>query len=210
MITIGMPSCASPTSSRTRATVIPCASAAWVERWMVGPSASGSLKGTPTSTKSAPAASARRRAAMQVAGVGYPAVRYGINAARRRSLPPPSARIARHRRAIGCSDKVVADLEAVFLRVGDFDDGPREVATRITLRKVDDGARVEESAVRGRHDPHDGAVHVADVRVGGMHERHLVGVENDARAHRGDADEIDERLHNHRIVAAPGVLPQLL
>src|SRR5437660_8171074 len=99
---------------------------------MVGPSASGSLNGTPTSMKSAPAASARRSAARHPAGDGYPAVRYGISAAR----PAPPARSACHRRAIGWSDKVVADLDPVLLRVGDLDDGPRIVALLIALGQV--------------------------------------------------------------------------
>ena len=35
----------------------PCSRARWLDFWMVGPSASGSLNGTPSSTTSAPAAS---------------------------------------------------------------------------------------------------------------------------------------------------------
>src|SRR5947208_12466690 len=79
---------------------------------MVGPSASGSLNGTPTSTKSAPAAWTSWSAASDASGVGWPAVRYGMSAARRR----PPARRVRQRAAIGCSDKVIADVDAVLGR----------------------------------------------------------------------------------------------
>src|SRR6266704_5626631 len=99
---------------------------------MVGPSASGSENGTPTSTRSAPAAATRCNASSDAAAVGNPPVRYGISAARRAS------RTARHRAAMGGarSDKVVADLEAVFDGVGDFDDGAGEGTLLIALRQV--------------------------------------------------------------------------
>src|SRR5437899_494801 len=100
---------------------MPCASATSLERWMVAPSASGSENGTPTSIRSAPAAATRCSASSDAAVVGNPAVRYGISAAR------PASRTARHRAAMERSDKVVADLEAVLDRVGDFDDGAGEV-----------------------------------------------------------------------------------
>src|SRR6185312_15289709 len=107
---------------------------------MVGPSASGSENGTPTSTKSAPAAATRRSASRNTAGLGKPAVRYGISA---RRLPS-----ACHRCAMAWSDKVVADVDAVFDRVGDLDDGAWEGAVRVLVREIDDGARCEERAVR--------------------------------------------------------------
>src|SRR6266550_3050316 len=177
MITTGIASRASRTSVSTPATVIPWSSAVWVDRWMVGPSARGSLNGTPTSTKSAPVRSAARNASREAAGVGYPAVIYGISAARR------SARTARQRAAIGWSDKVVADLDAVLRRVADLDDGSGEVALFIALREVDHGARVQQRPLGRRHDPHHRPVHRGDIGVRGLHQRHLVGVEDDARAH---------------------------
>ena len=61
--------------SSTRATVMPWSKAACVERWIVGPSASGSENGMPTSTKSAPASATTRSASSDSAGVGNPAVR---------------------------------------------------------------------------------------------------------------------------------------
>src|SRR3989442_5163009 len=109
---------------------------------MGGPWAGGSLNGTPPSTTSAPAVSARRSASSERAGVGKPAVRYGISAAR------PSPRTSRQRAAMGWSDKIVADVDAVFRGVGDFDDGAREVALLITLREIGDEPGLEQRAVR--------------------------------------------------------------
>src|SRR2546428_12351688 len=122
-----------------RAPVRPGPSGVGVVRWIVGPSASGSEKGTPTSTKSAPAAATARIASSDLAGVGKPAVRYGMSA---RDLPS-----ARHRAAMAFSDKVIADVDAVFDRVGDLDDGPRGVAVGVFLREIDDGTRGQEAAV---------------------------------------------------------------
>src|SRR5258706_15536648 len=109
--------------SSTRGTVMPCSRAVWVVRWTVGPSASGSENGTPTSIKSAPASATRRSASSETAGVGKPAVRYGISA---RDLPS-----SRHRAAMAFSDKVVADVDTVFDRVSDLDDGAGETAAFI-------------------------------------------------------------------------------
>src|SRR6267378_7609490 len=64
------------TSSRTPARVVPALSARSEARWIVGPSASGSLNGTPSSITSAPA-SARARTNLCVASSdGSPAVMY--------------------------------------------------------------------------------------------------------------------------------------
>src|SRR3989454_25900 len=202
MMMTGTSSAASRTRSSTRATVMPCSSAVWVVRWIVGPSASGSEKGTPTSTKSAPAAATARIASSDLAGVGKPAVRYGMSA---RDLPS-----ARHRAAMAFSDKVVADVDAVFNRVGDLDDGAREVAVGVFLREIDDGTGVQEPAVRGCDETHHRPVDVAHIGIRAVHQRDLVGVENDARADRVDPDQVDERLHDDGVVAAPRILPHLL
>src|SRR5712671_7167256 len=97
---------------------------------MVGPSARGSENGTPTSTKSAPAATTHRSASTDTAGVGKPAVRYGISA---RDVPS-----VRHRAAMALSDKVVADVDTVFDGIGDLDDGAGEGAVRVFFREIDD------------------------------------------------------------------------
>src|SRR5437870_982339 len=207
MTTTGISSAARWIWSSTRGTVIPWSSAVWVERWMVGPSARGSENGTPTSTKSAPAAATTRNASSDWSGVGNPAVRYGMSAAR---FAPARPRMARQRAAIGCSDKVVTDVDAVFDGVGDLDDGAGIVALRIALGEIGEEPGVLHAAVGCRHDADDRAMHVCDVRVGAVHERHLIGMDDDARPHGVDADQVDERLHDDGIVAAPRVLPHLL
>src|SRR5229473_3532187 len=208
VITItGIASAARWICSSARATVMPCSSATCVERWIVGPSARGSEKGSPTSMKSAPAAATRTSAASESAGVGNPAVRYGIRAARR---TPAAPRIARQRAAIGCSDKVVGDVDAVLDRVGDLDDGARIVALGILVREIDEHPGMHQPTVGGRDDAHHRTVHVGDVGVRPVHDRHFVGVEDDARAHGVDANQVDERLDDDWVVAAARILPHLL
>src|SRR3972149_934885 len=97
---------------------------------MVGPSASGSLKGMPSSTKSAPASATMWRASRLARLVGYPAVRYGINAVRCRRLS------SRHRAAMGRSDKVVRGVDPVLGGVGHLDDRADEGPLRGLLREV--------------------------------------------------------------------------
>src|SRR4051794_35722734 len=53
---------------------------------MVGPSASGSEYGTPSSTRSAPQPAYASATAIDVSRSGYPAIMYGINAARPSAL----------------------------------------------------------------------------------------------------------------------------
>src|SRR5438046_5226393 len=142
---------------------------------MVGPAASGSLNGTPTSTKSAPAAWTSWSAASDASGVGWPAVRYGMSAARRR----PPARRVRQRAAIGCSDKVIADVDAVLGRIGDLDDGAGEVALRIALRQVGEDCGLVRCPLGRGHDAYDGTVDVGVVRGGDVDDRVLEGTEGD-------------------------------
>src|SRR6266480_2763130 len=205
--TTGISSAARRIWSSTRGTVMPWSSAAWVERWMVGPSASGSENGTPTSMKSAPAAARSRRASRDNSGVGNPAVRYGMSAARR---APALPRMARQRAAMGCSDKVVADVDAVFYGVGDLHDRAGMMAFGIALREVGQESGVLHPALGRGHDADHRSMHVGDVRIGTVHERHLVRVEDDARSHRIDADQVDEGLHHDLVVATPRVFPHFL
>ncbi len=58
-------------TSRQRRVVMPAASAAWAARWIVGPSASGSENGMPTSIIVAPP----RTAASAASGKPSPAIR---------------------------------------------------------------------------------------------------------------------------------------
>jgi len=64
---------ASPRAARTLSGVVPAASEASAASWMTGPSITGSEKGIPTSTASAPAATTASRVASQ-SGV-IPAIR---------------------------------------------------------------------------------------------------------------------------------------
>src|SRR5438105_229390 len=134
--------------------------------------------GTRSATKSAPAAWTSWSAASDASGVGWPAVRYGMSAARRRS----PARRVRQRAAIGCSDKVIADVDAVLGRIGDLYDGAGEVALRVALRQVGEKPRLVRRPLGRRHDADHGTVDVGDVRVGAVDDGDLVGVEDDAGA----------------------------
>src|SRR6266550_2276245 len=80
-----------------------------------------------------------------------------MSAARRSSCT------TRQRAAIGCSDKIVADVDAVFLGVGDLDDGARVVALGVAVREVRERAGVLHGAFGRRRDPHDRAVYLAHI-----------------------------------------------
>src|SRR2546422_2500652 len=205
MTTTGISSAARRIWSRTRGTVIPWSGAVWVERWMVGPSARGSESGPPLSTKSAPAAATRRRASSDSSGVGNPAVRYGMSAARR---VPAFPRMARQRAAIGCSDKVVADVDAVLYGVRDLHDRAGMIAFGVALREVGEESGVLHPAFGRGHDADDRSMHMGDVRIGAVHERHLVRVEDDARAHGVDPDQGEHTEPGVRLHDAPLFIAQ--
>lgn len=59
-------------TSSTSAGVVPWARARPAAAWMVGPSAMGSEKGTPSSSRSAPPSTQARATALQVARSGSP------------------------------------------------------------------------------------------------------------------------------------------
>jgi len=61
--------------SRQPATVIPASSAACPARWITGPSASGSLKGMPSSSAAIGSAASERAAAIDRSRSGWPAIR---------------------------------------------------------------------------------------------------------------------------------------
>ena len=81
----------------------------------------GSENGTPTSSTSAPAASRPRIRATVASGVGWPAVMYGTSAVR----PRCASAAKRSRRT---SDEVVADGDAIAIRIFGLDDGAAERA----------------------------------------------------------------------------------
>src|SRR5207247_6343916 len=78
------------------------------------------------------------------------------------------------------------------------------------LGEIGEEAGVEDRSVVRRHDPHDRPVDLAHVGVGAVHQRYFVRVQDDARTHRVDADQVDERLYDHRVVAAARVAQHLL
>src|SRR5687767_7599855 len=133
-----MRSPARETSSSVRSSVIPAASAACELAWITGPSAIGSENGTPTSTRSAPASSMARSVASDRSRSGWPAVRYGTSARR------PLARSAAKRRAIA-SDEVVANADAIPVRVCGLDDGAGEaIGPRLLESEIHELARVQD------------------------------------------------------------------
>src|SRR5438876_5954801 len=62
--------------------VVPAVRALWDVAWITGPSASGSLKGMPSSIRSAPPAAQALRRSTHPAFVGYPAVTNGTSIVR--------------------------------------------------------------------------------------------------------------------------------
>src|SRR5487761_1734848 len=82
---------AAATWSMARSVVTPLRSACRPDRWMVGPSASGSLKGMPISMAAQPATWAARRLGTVSSRCGKPAVTYGTSWG---SPPTPGARSA--------------------------------------------------------------------------------------------------------------------
>src|SRR5687767_2711472 len=137
---------------------------------MIGPSAIGSENGTPTSITSAPAPSSARSRAIDSSTLGWPAVQYGTSARR------PDASSAANRRAIA-SDEVVADPNAIALRIGRLDDRSKESARRILLREIHQRARMEDIPAIVADDPHDRSRHLVRVRIHRMNDRQLEGIE---------------------------------
>src|SRR5688572_18095388 len=101
---------------------------------MVGPSASGSLKGTPTSMMSATSAAARSADALE-SRVGYPAVRYGMRA--RRFVDRRADQVC----VSGESDEIIANRDPVASGVSDLHDRPAIGSALILLAEADLGAR---------------------------------------------------------------------
>src|SRR6476660_6283548 len=168
---------------------------------MVGPSASGSLKGTPTSMMSETSA-ATRSASTLVSRVGYPAVRYGISA---RRLSPRSVDQVCFR---GDSDKVIANRDPIARRIGDLDDRAAIGSALIFVGETDLRTRRRHwSTIGVDRDPDQGTLELLSVRIGRGHDADLEGVENDAGSYRVDPNQIDQRLDQHPIVASVGVLP---
>src|SRR5690606_17643997 len=129
----------------------------------------------------------------------------------------PAARRARAYqrtiRAMGTvtvSDEVVTYDKAVTLRVRDFHDRMAISPGRILLRQVHLPARgCNHGTVAVDRNADDGAVELRTVGVGGRDDGDVERVEDHAGPDRVDADEVDEGLHEHWIIAPAGVLPHL-
>src|SRR5215217_198817 len=128
---------------------------------MVGPSASGSLKGMPTSMMSATSAAARMAAAL-ASRLGYPAVRYGMSARR------PPARNVDQVRESGESDKVVANRNSIACGIGNFDDRAPIASALVLFAEIDLGPRrSDRSTIRIYRDPNQRSLELFTVRVRG-------------------------------------------
>src|SRR5918912_1330757 len=103
---------------------------------MIGPSASGSENGRPTSMTSAPLCATPRMSASERSRSGCPAVTYTTSARR------PSA-FSRANRCAKTSDEVICDADAIAFRVRDLDDRSSVRAGCVLLVQVGDEARKE-------------------------------------------------------------------
>src|SRR2546423_12610603 len=169
---------------------------------MIGPSAIGSENGTPTSITSAPASSSPDNSASVSSGDGWPAVTYGTSARR------PDARSRANCSAMR-SDEVVTDTNAVPIGLIRLDDCTLECSVLPAVCEIDKVAWEQDVAPRVADDPHDRPrEHLGD-RIPRVHESQLERVEHDERADRVNAREIDERLHQHGIHSAAGVVAHL-
>src|SRR5687767_13339304 len=105
-----------------------------------------------------------------------------MSAARHPPGPTPvPARMARQRAAIGCSDKIVADLDAVLRGVGDLDDRAGVLAVTVALREIGEEPGMLRRPFRRGHDAHHGPVYLTHIGIRTVDDRNLVGVEDDAR-----------------------------
>src|SRR5688572_20600199 len=137
---------------------------------MVGPSATGSLKGTPSSMMSAPASARASSSAAVSSSEGNPAVMYGISARR------PAARHASKRAARGSSsDEIVGDPDAIRVRIDGLDDGALcLVRARLCLGQIDRDRLREHYAVLVRNDLRKRLMDARRVRVTRRHHDQLV------------------------------------
>src|SRR6266403_2257446 len=106
----------SRTRSITRASVAPFFSARSEARWIVGPSASGSLKGTPSSMTSAPASAIAKTNFSVAANEGSPAVIYATI-----PISPESRSSAKRRvmRVVRCTSALILECNRLTPRAND-------------------------------------------------------------------------------------------
>src|SRR5258705_5338118 len=134
---------------------------------MTGPSAIGSENGTPTAMASAPACCTAWSSSSERAMSGCPAVTYTTSALR----PCVRSEAKRWERGDN-SDEIVADTNAVPLRVVGLDDRPPKRAVLVAIRQVDEcpGCQIPH---RIADHPHDGTGQHFGQRVHRMDDAQL-------------------------------------
>src|SRR5688500_11194541 len=192
-----MARCARSISASVPFRSMPCSIATCELPWITGPSAIGSEKGTPTSTTSAPASSRPCSSASERSRSGCPAVTYGTSALR------PVARSVSNR-WLSRSGEVVADADAITIRILRLDDGAgAALARRILFGEIDQRAGIDDVAAVVADDADDRSRdHLGD-RVGGVHDRELEGVQHDERPDRIDTKQDHERLTDEGVHSPP-------
>src|SRR6476661_4384800 len=97
------------------------------------------------------------------------------------------------------SEEIVADTDAIPLRVLRLDDGAQIHAVLALLGEVDQGPWMQQVTLRITDDAYDRpGQHFRD-RVDGVHDAELEGIEDDECPHRVDPGQVDERLDDDRI-----------
>src|SRR5512143_748425 len=141
---------------------------------------------------------------------GWPAVMYGTSA-RRRTLASSAKRrsIIPTGDAEITSDEVVTDPDAISFRILSLDDGAKEDAVVVAIRQIDQRSRMCHVALRVADDTDDRPGQHVRQWTRRVNDTQLEGIEHDQRAHRIDAGQIDECLHDDRVHAAMPILPHL-
>src|SRR5665213_2924863 len=135
--------------------VMPLLRARHPARWILGPSARGSLNGMPISAAAQPASWAARSTSTVSSRRGKPAVTYGTRAGSPPSPPPCSAAVSRSPGGMGALAVVLADGADVLVaaaRQTHHDDGGRRALGSEHLGDVEGVARLQ-----GRDDPLEAA-----------------------------------------------------
>src|SRR4051812_18298603 len=162
------------TSSSSVSKFIPCSRARCELAWITGPSAMGSENGSPNSITSAPASRNACISSTVRSASGCPAVMYGTSARF------PAALSAANRFAIA-SDEIVADPDAISVRIVGLDDGAEEDAVGVAIGQVDERSGMLEIAVVVRNDTHDGSREHLLQRIRRVHHPELERIEDDER-----------------------------
>src|SRR6185503_17407024 len=120
----------------------------------------------------------------------------------------PSARRAAQVRVSGESDEVIANRDSIARWIGDFDDRSPVRPALILLAQINLDAWWRNRAPVGVDcNPDQRSLELFAIRVWCGNDGHLEAVEDDAGPDRVDADQIDQSLHQHAVVAPVRILP---